>query len=780
MRKRPFAQWLALASCVAWLVCVVAPLRAQDCESESQCSVKKPNILLVLDYSSSMSGVGGMPAYFPPGQTVTTRWGAALDAAHWILVYEQGLFARTARVGLTRFAHDPEPSEPGTTIATDLSFPPITDGYAIDVPFDGTNGHYLECKSTGVEAALEVLRSSPPPMGSSMGLNVQSVMLTWTRGALRSAHELIARTRANHQSEAGETQRAYEVVLMTDGDWTCPDRFGQGCDENPAPEAARLRADGIPVHVIAFGDATEQPSLNEVALQGGTGVAVDANSPQGIVDALSTVLARIRDGHIVPTCAPKLPRVLVTMDASTSMIVGSAPGESKWDQARFALAGNPAAPRPEDPGYVEPVSRRRVQVGAREVAIEDVVHFGMVAFGAADQQMLMADFGPCMRDNFAWAMDPATSCEPPGCSDPYGGSPLTWTFKNSDTDRSPPFVRATHSYAPACNATPGSNSCLGEVPTTFTGQGLAFSRQVIADYKRAAQPYQVNAATRFVNILVTDGQTSSGSSDVQAALRALVAEGVNTYVIGFGTAAELDRAQLDQYAVWGDTQSAILVAPGAQGAAALADALAGVVMSLALEACCVLNDCAAEPEPRDPGAVCGDGVVAGDEACDDGADNATYGHCGGLCDRLHLYCGDGRIDGPEQCDDRNAVAGDGCDAHCMHETPADAGANSTRDAGSRGASQGGPGSVRTLSAGTTDATVRAPSNRPPSDLAGGDGSEGEAGSELGSRPSGGCMVGTEGALDAPLSLVGVLLASRRLRRRRARDLGAKHAAPPPA
>jgi hypothetical protein len=297
---------------VAALLCLVGTAvlgrqaHAQTCDAENQCSFKKPNILLVLDYSSSMSGSEASPAYFPAGQTVTTRWTAELDAASWILRYDQGFFADNARIGLTRFGHDPDLKLSGTTIKTDRSFPPITDGYAIDVPFDGSDGQYLQCKSSGIQAAVDVLRTTaPPPIG---GLDLNSLMLTWTRGALRSAHDLIGRTREQHKSEPGEDARDYEVVLMTDGDWTCPDSVGQGCDENPAPEAAKLRMDGVPVHVIAFGDATMVKSLNEVALQGGTGKSIDATSPQGIVDAFSGVLDGIRNGVIVPTCTQKLPR----------------------------------------------------------------------------------------------------------------------------------------------------------------------------------------------------------------------------------------------------------------------------------------------------------------------------------------------------------------------------------------------------------------------------------------------------------------------------------------
>jgi cysteine-rich repeat protein len=689
---------LACALLACALLACTGRARAQDrCSAEAECSFKKPNVLLVLDYSSSMTGFADQPAYFPRGQTATTRWDAELDAASWILRYQGGFFADNARIGLSRFAHDPDLMTPGSTIATDTSFPPITDGFALDVPFDGSDGAYLECKATGVEAAVEVLRSAPPPP-IMMSLDPTTMMLTWTRGALREAHALIDRTRSAHAGDAGEAQRTYEVVLMTDGDWSCPTMVGQNCDEDPAGEAALLRADGIPVSVIAFGDATRTPSLDEVALQGGTVHSIDATSPQGIVDAFSSVLDKIRDSVIVPECTSKLPRVLVTMDASSSMLVGDAPGRTKWDKARFALSGNPDAPDPDDDGYVEPVLRRKVLVGGREVAIEDVVHLGLIAFAGADQQVQMVGFGPCMRDNFGWAMDPYTSCEEPGCTDPYAGYPIGWTFKNSDADKTPPFVRTTRSYMPACNQTNGSNSCQGTIPNTFTGQGLAFAHQVIRDYERDPSPFAIDGGTRFVNVLITDGQTSEGSSDVHQALQALRDDGVDTYVIGFGSDDDLDEAQLEQYATWGNTQHALIVDDGdPDSAKKLADTLAGVVTGLGLDACCVLDDCAAEPEPADPRAACGDGRVQPGEACDDGEDNATYGHCGGRCDGPHLYCGDGRVDPPEDCDDGNDAAGDGCDA-CRMEGGDDADAGSEEAAGgSSGPTQqardGGPRTV---------------------------------------------------------------------------------------
>lgn len=52
-------------------------------------------------------------------------------------------------------------------------------------------------------------------------------------------------------------------------------------------------------------------------------------------------------------------------------------------------------------------------------------------------------------------------------------------------------------------------------------------------------------------------------------------------------------------------------------------------------------------------AICGDGIIAAGEQCDDGAENNTGGHnrCGADC-QLGPYCGDGVVEpGVEQCDD---------------------------------------------------------------------------------------------------------------------------------
>jgi cysteine-rich repeat protein len=47
--------------------------------------------------------------------------------------------------------------------------------------------------------------------------------------------------------------------------------------------------------------------------------------------------------------------------------------------------------------------------------------------------------------------------------------------------------------------------------------------------------------------------------------------------------------------------------------------------------------------------VCGDGLLAAGEECDDGINDGGHGECAPGC-VLGAYCGDGVVNGPEQCD----------------------------------------------------------------------------------------------------------------------------------
>lgn len=77
-------------------------------------------------------------------------------------------------------------------------------------------------------------------------------------------------------------------------------------------------------------------------------------------------------------------------------------------------------------------------------------------------------------------------------------------------------------------------------------------------------------------------------------------------------------------------------------------------------------------------AECGNGVIEGQEECDDGGSQAGDG-CDTTCKTEHGWycnespsvcvtvCGDGLVAATEQCDDENSSDGDGCSAGCTQE-----------------------------------------------------------------------------------------------------------------
>jgi len=74
--------------------------------------------------------------------------------------------------------------------------------------------------------------------------------------------------------------------------------------------------------------------------------------------------------------------------------------------------------------------------------------------------------------------------------------------------------------------------------------------------------------------------------------------------------------------------------------------------------------------------VCGDGIVATNETCDDGANTGAYSttiagrNCAPSCNVYGPYCGDSvtQFFYGEECDDGNNTSGDLCDATCQNET----------------------------------------------------------------------------------------------------------------
>lgn len=95
------------------------------------------------------------------------------------------------------------------------------------------------------------------------------------------------------------------------------------------------------------------------------------------------------------------------------------------------------------------------------------------------------------------------------------------------------------------------------------------------------------------------------------------------------------------------------------------------------ESCTRIVGCECRAEDQCTG-ICGDGLLRGDQRCDDG-NTAPGDGCDGACgvepgytcagepSVCHTTCGDGVVAGQEACDDGNEATGDGCTPDCQVE-----------------------------------------------------------------------------------------------------------------
>lgn len=615
------------------------------CWQEGQCTFRKPLFLFAVDYSTAMN----QP--FMPGKT---RWQAAVETLTGVIDDQNGYLQGNVLLALMRFGHDPNPGVAGTQIAGDVSAPPLVDGQALDLGFYdplAPNKDYIHCNGAALKAALA--GQAPPLNGAPTGIGA------WTRGAFDRAAGYFAQTFADHPQDKGPRPAA--LVVVTQGAWTDPSaqQVMQPAAEDPTIQAAKLYGDAvIPTYVVAFGDAKGNAAADALAAAGGTGQALAGGDAPALAFALEVYLEDIKVDWPQPSCAPQFPRLMVLLDASSSTLnamggmVAGKQGETRWDGARAALAGDAAI---------------FDQVLGDMHEVEDKLLVGLTVFGDATpmpgEQELLVDYGLCRRDNVAWALDPASSCDAPGCVDPWGGPPIVWTFKDGKQIDPPGFADTTLSHMPRCDAGgPFPQACAGS--TAQLHLGLQFVQAHLAAHKMACQapgyPYPCAAQTPFVNLLVTDGHDASGDAEVQGPLEAMYAAGVTTYVLGVGES--LDMARLQALAGWGSG--------GQEGFFDVADplalqlTLAALVDGIPFDPCCSFVDCDfvgdGGPDPK-----CGDGVIEGGELCDDG-NNLPGDGCEPDCTiQGDEKCGNGIVDPWEECDDGNLIPGDGCEPTCL-------------------------------------------------------------------------------------------------------------------
>ncbi len=680
----------------------------EDCPQEDLCTFKKPVFMIIMDYSTSMNSPFGDP------MDEVTRWESQKSVVQTLVESDMDFLSKNMLVGLMRFGHDPEPALEGTTIVNDPSG--IIDGQAVDVLWydEGDSYAYQHCDGQEI---VDSLAATPAPInGNLIGIG------TWTDGALQRSRELMELSYEHHPEDApSQEDRAYLQMLLTDGEWTDPDGDGQSPEHDPAVTAAALFNDGIdgldddlqpvhvPTYVVYFGElgGDAQALADELASAGGTEVALTADEPIALLNAVQSVIQDIKDQVVLPSCIGGLPRVMVIADASSSMLNadgGPAPkGMSGWDQTRYALAGDPD-------GLNQSLFEQELldpDMMPAGLVVEDLVYLGLTVFGhnspAPGEQKLLVQYGACRQDNFYWALSPEVSH--PGCPDydysslamdvstpmreiitgdscdaPWAGAPINWSFPSVvggqpgplDDPDGPGFADDTYAHMPRCDE-PGDGETVCSGSGTYTHLGLQLVKQNQAAYHaQATLDGEVDEATSYINLLITDGQYSGYSTDaqVQAELEAMFNAGIPTFVIGLGAGVNSPQAQeqLGNMASWGGTGEAY----DADNQAELELALKTIIESVSLDPCCHFNDCSDYPEPTDGSCAVNCIGCQDDYDCEIGEScvkpmDSPFGSCEPLegCEINADCVDDPDTPTPEACVDGECVPGP-CkhDSHC--------------------------------------------------------------------------------------------------------------------
>lgn len=207
-------------------------------------------------------------------------------------------------------------------------------------------------------------------------------------------------------------------------------------------------------------------------------------------------------------------------------------------------------------------------------------------------------------------------------------------------------------------------------PSGQTPLGATFeaARGFLGNTHRATKPQTV--------ILLTDGMESCGGNPVAEASK-LLADGVETYVVGFG--GGVDPEMLGRIATVGGTGSYAQ----ADDLAQLTAALTAIARRLA---CCGVCSGVCGNGVLDAGERCDTAIGVGEpgacpEHCDDGDPCTADQRVGSGCttDCLHLQlcgCGNGQLEGGERCDPAIAVGKPGA---CPTAADCDDGDPCTRD-----------------------------------------------------------------------------------------------------
>jgi hypothetical protein len=317
-------------------------------------------------------------------------------------------------------------------------------------------------------------------------------------------------------------------------------------------------------------------------------------------------LAQAACGAADTNCSGGPARIMLIVDASSETLNdGSGPaamGVSLWDEIGGVMSSLDRSPYDAvvDNGPMDPVASQ-------------VVHFGLTVVGdaapAPGEQKVAVEYGPCTKPNVAWAMAPSTSCAGPGCTDPWAGPPITWTFVDGMVNDPPGFFTPTVSHMPRCDDGPGLG-CAG------SGRYLDLAVDLVTDHVaayRTTTGYTISDSTVFANVVVLTGPYDSEDAAVQTALERGLTAGIPTYVVGYGPQATNPvmafSDQLAQIEAWG-TGNAAATPRLATNPDELFIEIQAIVTDLQLP-CCARIDCSSVGGPDDTG-----GATGGEDAND--------------------------------------------------------------------------------------------------------------------------------------------------------------------
>ena len=105
-----------------------------ECPDEGDCIFKKPNVMFIMDYSTSMNTVWDE-------DNNLTRWEVTVAAVQQV-VQPGSFLSQNTHLALMRFGHDPSGAA-GTMIPNDALG--IIDGNAIDIHWDDDANNYIPC-----------------------------------------------------------------------------------------------------------------------------------------------------------------------------------------------------------------------------------------------------------------------------------------------------------------------------------------------------------------------------------------------------------------------------------------------------------------------------------------------------------------------------------------------------------------------------------------------------------------------------------------------------------